>query len=389
MVSLEDIKSFHAKTYCTEPEHVGFAPGRVNIIGEHTDYNDGYVLPVAIKQGTYVSVSTKPSTVTKMNFISSIDNKLVSIERQSKEKILEKYKGKWFMYVYGVIDKLLTKIQSEPKEYSICVMGDVPLGSGLSSSASIEVATGITFLKVLNIEMTGIELGLLAVDVEHEYTGVMCGIMDQFASRLCKKNTALLLDCKTHQTINEPVVLGDCLIMITNSNAPHKLESSQYNERVKQCQEAVRQLNEHYHKNEKFLRGFTVDEVQILTGIIGNRAKHVVNENDRVIKAIAAMKVGNVEELGKLMTESHMSLRNLFEVSSEELDYLVDNALKINGVFGSRLTGAGFGGCTVTLLKPSAVDEYKKMLEVYKEKFNLHPFCFILNQPEDGAHLIF
>ena len=393
MASQEEVNKMHQEMYGCKAEHVGFAPGRVNIIGEHTDYSQGFVLPVAIKQGTYVAISKKTigGEEVHMKFVSSIDHKVNEVVRKSKEEVIKENKGKWWLYPYGVIDKLLERFNNEEKgvEYDVSINGDVPLGSGLSSSASIEVATAVTMLGMLNQEMDGIKCAYLCVEVEHEYAGVMCGVMDQFASRLCKKNCALLLDCKTFDINNEQVELKGCQLMITNSNAPHKLEASQYNERVKQCRAAVEELNKKYNKNEEYLRGFTVEEVQVLTGIVGNRAKHVVEENDRVMKSIEAMHKGDVKRLGELMTASHESLRKLFEVSSEELDYLVDNALKIEGVLGSRLTGAGFGGCTVTLLKEEAVEPYKEMLKRYEEKFNLKPFCFVLERPEDGAKMLY
>nr|BAN40528.1 galactokinase, putative [Entamoeba invadens] len=386
MASLEGVEKLHQTTYGVMPAHVGFAPGRVNIIGEHTDYNKGFVLPIAIKQGTYVAVSTKPSSTVKIEIISSTTKEKVLLDRATMDK--SAHKGKWYMYVYGVIDLLLGKSTVPAQEYQVSITGDVPLGAGLSSSASIEVATGVTFCEVLKVPMDGKALGMLCVEVEHEYAGVMCGIRDQFASRLCKKHTALLLDCKTQETTNKPVELGDYVLLVTNSNAPHKLESSQYNERVAQCTEAVKKLNEIYKKNAASLREYSVDEVKVLEGVSGNRAKHVVGEDQRVMDAIDAMSKGDAVELGKLMAASHMSLKDLYEVSSKELDYLVENAIKIQGVAGSRLTGAGFGGCTVTLIKKEAVEEYAKMLENYKKEFNLHPFYFVLDYPEDGAKIL-
>ena len=344
---------------------VFFAPGRVNLIGEHTDYNGGHVFPCALTIGTYAAVRLRDDK--EINFYSKNFPEKGVINRELNET--EKDETKDFSnYPFGVLYMLRQAGYKIDRGFDVAFFGDIPYCSGLSSSASVEVLTGY-FLKVLfNLDITNKELALIGQKCENEFIGVNCGIMDQFIIANGKEGYATYLDTSTLEFSYIPVDLKDNKLVISCSNKKRGLKDSKYNERRKECEEAVADL-----QDINFLGDLTPDEFETQKGRIKNdinrrRAKHAVFENYRTIKACEALKNDNLLEFGKLMNESHVSLRDDYEVTGIELDTLVSEALKQKGVLGSRMTGAGFGGCTVSIVKDEFVDEFIKAVgDKYKE----------------------
>ncbi|MBN1597386.1 MAG: galactokinase [Bacteroidales bacterium] len=335
-----------------------FAPGRVNLIGEHTDYNGGYVFPCALSFGTYMLVRKNSDQVIRFastNFDYSSSVKLSELEH--------KHDGEWINYPLGVINELKKK-GYEVAGMDILYHGNIPNGAGLSSSASIELVTAyaINDLYALNINRT--ELALIGQKAENEFVGMNCGIMDQFAVAMGKSNTAIFLNCDTLEYSLVPVKIDGYKIVITNTNKGRKLTDSKYNERRGECQSALDAINEgeNSFKNlsEISVGQFTELQKLIRDETVRNRARHVITENNRVLKAIKALNSNNLSQFGELMYASHESLRYDYEVTCLELDTLVEEAQKCEGVIGSRMTGAGFGGCTVSIVAEDKVDEFQQ-----------------------------
>ena len=368
------------------------SPGRVNMIGEHTDYSGGYVFPAALKMKTTIVMRKR-------------DDNLIRLKATDLDGIVEAdinklgdYRGiPWGDYQIGVAYIL------QNAGYDICgadMLYDdtVPHGGGLSSSAAIEVSTALCFATLSN-EKNGIdkkidmiEMAKLGQKAEHEYAGVNCGIMDQFASAMGKENHAIFLNCRDLSYELVPLDLKGMKIVISNTNKKHSLGSSKYNERraeceagfaiLKQCMPEKTCLGEISAEEYAKYRHFIVDEVVL------KRIDHVISENDRVLRAVDALRKGDVELFGSLMNESHNSLRDDYEVSCFELDTMVEEARKIDGVIGSRMTGAGFGGCTVSIVKAEAVEEFKeKVGENYKAKTGITA-DFYVTEPGDGGREI-
>jgi len=361
---------------------VFFAPGRVNLIGEHTDYNGGFVLPCALSFGTYllVRVSDKP----EMEFSS------VNFDFSTKigfENLSKKVGEEWINYPLGVIDQFV-KQGVEPKGAQFLYYGNIPNGAGLSSSASIELVTAFALNKLLNANINITELIKLSQKAENEFVGVNCGIMDQFAVGRGEKNHTIFLDCSTLNYELVPFNQGEYKLVIIDSNKQRKLADSKYNERVSECIKAVNYLNNRLNiKNlsELSLKEFNENQDLIPDEIIKKRARHVISENDRVLSAVEALKNNDLFTFGKLMNSSHDSLRFDYEVTGNELDTLVEEARNIEGVIGARMTGAGFGGCTVNLIKSDNIENFRKILgQNYKERTGLKA-DFYLPEIGDGV----
>lgn len=354
------------------------APGRVNLIGEHTDYNEGFVLPMALPMVTVIAArpnqSSKCVLITMSTEIGNVSRAEFDISNRREMKPGE---PKWANYVKGPIANFTCSLPG----FDAVIISSVPVGAGLSSSAALEVAT-YTLLEALSGCRT-IKLNDKAAAcqrAEHEFAGVPCGIMDQFISVMGKEGHALLLDCRDLSTKLIPMVQSDCVFLITNSNAPHKLSTSQYTERRDACYDVAKRLK------LKSLRDATLADLDLLKAqnvpeILIKRARHVITEISRTQAAALALESGSFPEFGRLMNESHDSLQKDYEVSSKELDTLVAAARETNGVLGSRLTGAGFGGCTVTLVKKESVDELIKNI---KKKYTGTP-TFYVATPDAGA----
>lgn len=368
-----------------------FAPGRVNLIGEHTDYNGGHVFPCALTLGTYGLARKREDRV--LHFYSVNFSKLGIVE-SSLDDLVPSEKAGWTNYPKGVMWAFEGRGIKLTHGMDFMIYGNIPNGSGLSSSASLEVLTGIMLKDMLGdaaADLTMQDLALIGQYSENNFNGMNCGIMDQFASAMGKKDCAIFLDTSTLEFEYAPVVLKDARIVITNSKVKHSLVGSAYNDRRNECEQALQDLKKVV--DIKTLGDLTEEEFEahkdaITSDICRKRAKHAVYENQRTIKAVAALKADNVEEFGRLMNASHVSLRDDYEVSCEEIDILVDLAWEIPGVIGSRITGGGFGGCTVSIVKNDAVDTFIETLgKQYQEKTG-HEAEFYVVDIGDGAHVI-
>ncbi|MEE0376472.1 MAG: galactokinase [Lachnospiraceae bacterium] len=348
---------------------VYFAPGRVNLIGEHTDYNGGHVFPCALTIGTYAVARLRDDDklcLFSMNFEEDGvgESRLADIETKKD--------GDWRNYPKGIVWAFGKKGYKVDKGLDILYFGNIPNGSGLSSSASIEVLTGFILKELFGFDVTNQDLALIGQFSENQYNGVNCGIMDQFAIAMGKKDCAIFLDTADLSYEYAPIVLKGAKIVILNTNKKRGLGDSKYNERRSECEAALAALQTKL--SIKSLGELTEEEFEANKELIGDpvkikRAKHAVYENQRTIKAVKALKDNDLELFGKLMIASHDSLRDDYEVTGIELDTLVAEALKQQGVIGARMTGAGFGGCAVSIVKEEAVPAFiENVGKVYKEK---------------------
>jgi galactokinase len=363
---------------------VYFAPGRVNLIGEHTDYNGGYVFPCALNFGTYLVVrpnDTDQIRLATTNFRFSANVGLKAFEPQGKH---------WINYPMGVMDQFV-KRGVRLIGMDMMFSGTIPNSAGLSSSASIEMVTAFALNDILGKKLDMIDLAKLSQKAENVFVGVKCGIMDQFASGMGKKDHAVFINCKTLDYETIPLNPGDYKIIISNTNKRRGLAGSKYNERRDQCEEAVKILSK--GKKIKFLGDLNLKEFDELKHLIKDeiilrRARHVVSENERVLNAIKALNLNDLKEFGRLMNESHDSLKIDYEVTGIELDTLVDEARKVDGVLGSRMTGAGFGGCTVSLVHKDVLNNFTNRVgSAYKAATGLKP-DFYVAEIGDGARRV-
>ena len=342
----------------TEGVSVYFAPGRVNMIGEHTDYNGGHVFPSALTIGTYMAVRKREDR--KLTFYSMNFEDLGVLESSIDDIKPEKSAG-WTNYPKGVIWAFQGKGMNPDCGRDIVLYGNIPNGSGLSSSASLEVVTGYMLKDQFGFDVSNVDIALIGQYSENQFNGMNCGIMDQFASAMGKKDNAIFLDTATLKYEYAPLVLADAKVMVTNSNVKHSLVGSDYNTRRAESEAALKDL--HGVIDVKTLGDLSIEEFEAHKGAIkdetcAKRAKHAVYENQRTIRAVEALKNNDIALFGKLMNESHVSLRDDYAVSCDEIDVLVEEAWKIDGVVGSRITGGGFGGCTVSIVKNDAVDTF-------------------------------
>ena len=359
-----------------------FAPGRVNLIGEHTDYNGGYVLPCAISHGTYLLVRRIDEPVVRFsttNFEFKADVPLAQLHVKQPEK--------WINYPLAVMDqfaKLDVKIEGMEMLYS----GNIPNGAGLSSSASIEMVTAVAIGHLYNVDMTLVEMAKLSRRAENEFVGMNCGIMDMFAIGMGKKNGALFLNCRTYEYDVISADIAGYSLVIMNTNKRRGLTDSKYNERVAECQAALTALSADrplIDLSDLSLSEFESLQHLITDEVVRKRAYHVISENARVLAAVDALKANRVAEFGQLMNASHDSLRDNYEVTGFELDTIVDEARKISGVIGARMTGAGFGGCAIALVKTEKVNEFCSTVGAnYEAKTSLKP-DFYVAEIGDGA----
>ena len=364
---------------------VYFAPGRVNLIGEHTDYNGGHVFPCALTIGTYMAARKRDDR--KLRFYSmNFDN--LGVVESSLDEFTPDPDGLWINYPMGVMWAFEGRGMKLESGLDIVLFGNIPNGSGLSSSASLEVVTGYMLKDIYGFDVTNQDMALIGQYSENNYNGCNCGIMDQFASAMGKKDNAIFLDCNTLDFEYAPIVLDGAKIVVTNSMVKHSLVTSAYNDRRNESAQALKDLQTVC--DIKTLGDLTDEEFEahkdaIKDEVARKRGKHAVYENQRTIKAVKALKENDIETFGKLMNASHVSLRDDYETSCPEVDVLVDEAWKIPGVIGSRITGGGFGGCTVSIVKNDAVDHFiDKLGKAYKEKTG-HEAEFYVVEIGDGA----
>lgn len=363
-----------------------FAPGRVNLIGEHTDYNGGHVLPCALSFGTYLLARKREEG--KLRFYSLNFSDMGIVEWKTDGLKYRKEAG-WTNYPAGVAWALQGRGFRIPGGLDVLVWGDIPAGAGLSSSASLEVVTGLALKEMFGfLELTMTDLALIGQYAENNFNGMNCGIMDQFAVAMGRKNRAIFLDTSTldYQYVN--VELEHARIVITNSMVKHSLVDSGYNARRRESETALHDLQQ--AADIRSLGELTEEEFEKLKGAVADpvcrkRARHAVYENRRTIRAVEALNAGRIEEFGKLMNESHISLRDDYEVSCEEVDALVECAWELPGVIGSRITGGGFGGCTVSIVENDAVEQFREtVIRKYREKTGLTAEIYVADIG-DGA----
>lgn len=368
-----------------DAEQQFFAPGRVNLIGEHTDYNGGNVFPCAIDRGTYGLVSKRADRNFRMYSENFAD---LGVMEFTLDELVNDKKHDWANYPKGVIKMFVEEGFKIDSGFDFLVSGNIPNGAGLSSSASIEMLTGIVLKDLFHLSIDPIAMALLGKKVENLFIGVNSGIMDQFAIAMGKKDHAILLDCNTLKYDYVPVVLKDEVIVIANTNKRRGLADSKYNERRAECDEALAELQTKLPikaLGELSIEEFEANKDLIKSPIRQKRAKHAVYENQRTLKAQKELSAGNLAEFGKLMNQSHISLRDDYEVTGVELDTLAALAWEQPGVVGSRMTGAGFGGCTVSIVKKDKVDDFiKNVGEAYKNKIG-YAADFYIAAVSEGA----
>ena len=363
-----------------------FAPGRVNLIGEHTDYNGGHVFPCAISFGTYAAAAKRSDR--KLRFYS------VNIKGGVTECSLDDFRPlddkSWTAYPKGVMWAMAERGMKMDCGLDVVIGGDIPAGAGLSSSASLEVLTGVMLRDLYGFELSNQDIALIGQYSENNYNGLKCGIMDQFASAMGKKDHAIFLDTSDLDFQYVPFVLKDEVLIITNTNKKHSLTNSAYNDRRRECGEALEDLKKAVSIDS--LCDLSPEEFRKHSGAISDpvclrRAHHAVYENQRTLDGVEALEKGDLEAFGKLMNESHVSLRDDYEVSCEELDILAETAWKIPGVIGSRMTGGGFGGCTVSIVKKEYEDIFCRTVgETYLEKVG-YDCTFYVVSPGSGPEV--
>lgn len=348
---------------------VYFAPGRVNMIGEHTDYNGGHVFPCALTIGTYAAVKKRADR--KLRFYSMNFEKMGVVE-SSLDDLKPSDAAGWTNYPKGVMWAFAERGMKMDCGLDIVLYGDIPGGSGLSSSASLEVLTGFYLRDLFGFDVTNVDLALIGQYSENNFNGMNCGIMDQFASAMGKKDNAIFLDTADLSYQYAPLVLEGAKIIVTNSNVKHSLVNSGYNTRRKESEQALADLQKVIKietLGDLTEEEFEANKSAIADAVCAKRAKHAVYENRRTIRAVEALKNNDLKAFGELMNASHVSLRDDYEVSCDEIDVLAEEAWKVEGVIGSRITGGGFGGCTVSIVKDEAVEAFKeKVGAAYKER---------------------
>ena len=370
----------------TSDAHLYFSPGRVNLIGEHTDYNGGHVFPCALTIGTYGAAKKRNDN--KIHFYSmNLDN--FGVIEVTLKDLSYHAEYNWANYPLGVVWAFAEKGYTLDTGFDMVIWGNIPNGSGLSSSASLEVLTGVILRDLYNIDaLTMTDLALIGQYSENNFNGCNCGIMDQFAVAMGKADNAIFLGTSTLKFEYAPVKLKDAKIIITNSKVKHSLVDSAYNTRRQECADALAALQTVV--SIESLGDLDMETFEKYKSVIGDpikeqRAKHAVAENQRTIDAVSALKADNIELFGQLMNQSHISLRDDYEVSCEEIDILVDLAWNTPGVIGSRITGGGFGGCTVSIVKNNAIDTFIETIgTAYKEKVG-HEAEFYTVEIGDGA----
>lgn len=387
---IDEMRKVYAKIFGSECEaEKFFSPGRVNLIGEHTDHEGGYVFPCAITFGIYALAMKRPERILRiysMNFDSEAD----SVFEIAFDDVHEKLMGSrsWVNYPLGIVSTLKKHGYSFDSGIDILYSGNLPDGAGLSSSAAIEVLTARIFSDILNLNIDGVKAALYSQEAENNFVGMHCGIMDQFAVSMGKKNHAVLLNCSTLDYSYVPLELGDSRIIITNSNVPHSLVGSEYNLRREQCESALKDIQK--VKDISCLCDLTPDEfIQVSDSIHDpvtlKRARHAVSENARALKAADSLRGGDLAMFGKLMNESHVSLRDDYQVTVPEIDSLVNLEWNCPGVLGSRMTGGGFGGCTVSIVKNDSVDSFIRNVGAEYTRLTGRTASFYAVDTSDGA----
>lgn len=371
--------------YHQEPDLVVKSPGRINIIGEHTDYNEGFVLPTAIDKAIYVALGKRDDQEIHLyaaDFKESFRTDLQSLAPTDKG---------WPNYILGVVNQLVER-GLPLTGFNLFIDGDVPLGAGLSSSAAVECAVGYGLNNLYDLDLDRVEIAKIGQLAEHTYAGVKCGIMDQFASILSKAGNVVKLDCRDLSYSYVPLELGDYEVVLLNTNVKHSLASSAYNDRRQSCETAVALIQEKYPEVNS-LRDVTMDMLLELVKPVNEdsfiKGKFVIEENERLNKACDALIAGDIPALGEQLFLAHDALSNEYEVSCKELDFLVDQAKKKDEVVGARMMGGGFGGCTINIVKKGFGKQWaEELAPLYQEAFNLE-LTPIFVKTDNGSELVY
>lgn len=385
MKILDEMQEVFREKFGAAQTHAYFSPGRVNLIGEHTDYNGGHVFPCAISLGTYALVAPRTDGISRLYSMNLPEQGVVQFPMHGAVKS-DAYG--WANYPIGVVRVMEDAGHRAAHGFDIVLYGTLPNGAGLSSSASIEVLMAVILNDELNLGIDMVELVKFSQKAENEFVGMNCGIMDQFAVGMGKKDCAILLDCNTLSYRYSKLALDGCSIVITNTNKTHSLVTSAYNERRAQCESALKALQK--VKPIKALGELTNAEFDAIASAIPDlverrRARHAVYENNRTLEAVKALEANDVKRFGELMNASHVSLRDDYEVTGPELDTLAELAWQQDGVLGSRMTGGGFAGCTVSIVRDAAIPAFEKNVgDAYAAKIGYAPSFYVANIA-DGA----
>jgi galactokinase len=382
MINFEQLRSKFQETYNREPR-LFRAPGRVNLIGEHTDYNDGFVLPMAIDREAVVAAAPRKDSIFKIYALDVDEKKEFDLNDEAKRR-----RGSWIDYIEGTIRLLQAKFPKLTYGADICFASSIPIGAGLSSSAALEIATGLAVLALNEIGVNRVVLARAAQQAEHEFVGANIGIMDQLTSALGKAGHALLIDCRLLDAKPIPLNFKDTQIVVCDSGVKHDLATGEYNVRRAECEQGLQILRTKM-PGVRALRDVSIVDFEkyqnLLPDVIRRRCLHVITEIKRTVQAAEMLKFGRADVFGKAMFESHTSLRDDYAVSSPELDVLVETARGINGVFGARMTGGGFGGCTVNLIAKAALAEFQDTVKQnYQSKFGFAPRIYVV-EASNGA----
>ncbi|MQS51815.1 galactokinase [Companilactobacillus mishanensis] len=371
-------------TFSSTPEHLFFSPGRINLIGEHTDYNGGNVFPCAISLGTYAVYGSRDDDIIQLYSDNFPKKGIVSLRLND---LAYRKSDDWANYPKGVINNLMNRGYNIDHGFNLYIKGNLPDGAGLSSSASIELLIGDLLKSVFDLDISQLDLVKVGQEVENDYIGLNSGIMDQFAVGMGKKDRAILLDTNTMKYQYAPVQLGNNVIVIMNTNKRRELQDSKYNERRSECEESLARLQSQLHINS--LGDLTIDQFDRASYLINDdtlirRARHAVFENQRTLEAVSYLNDNDIEDFGKLVNASHVSLHYDYEVTGVELDTLVAAAWEQPGVFGARMIGAGFGGCAIAIVNENQVSDFKKNVgKIYKDKIG-YDADFYIAEISDG-----
>ncbi|WP_316795702.1 galactokinase [Pedobacter agri] len=382
-MDIELLKTSFRNIFQVEPVIVK-SPGRINIIGEHTDYNDGFVMPAAINKAIYVAVSKREDNEMHLYSESYQQLHICGIER------IEKSDKAWANYILGVADQMKNR-GYKFTGFNLYLDGNVPLGAGLSSSAALECATAFALNYINNIGISKMDLALISQKAEHVFAGVNCGIMDQFASVFGKKDQAVMLDCRSMKYVYIPLKLDGYKLVLLNTNVKHSLSDSAYNTRRSQCEQGVKWIKEHFPKISS-LRDVSLEMLEKFVkpkdSEVFKKCAYVVDENERVIKAADQLGNGDLVALGELMFATHGGLSKDYEVSCKELDFLVDFVKDFDGVLGARMMGGGFGGCTLNIIRNERIDVLIEQIKAaYQREFNLQLDAYVV-ETDNGSELI-
>lgn len=368
-----------------KPPRIFRAPGRVNLIGEHTDYNEGFVLPLAIDREFLVAGAPREDSTINVQALDIEDKFSFDLGGEAVKR-----RGNWRDYVEGTV-RCLQKRFDLRCGADLIISSTIPIGAGLSSSAALEISTGFALLSLGGIEIDRRELALAAQEAEHEFAGLRSGIMDQFASAFAAAGHALLIDCRSLETVQIPLEIGDTVIAVCNTRIKHELASSEYNTRRRECEIGVQILREKLPEISS-LRDVGEEDLEkyqnLLPENIKRRCRHVITENRRTLEAVECFRRNEMEKAGRLMNASHESLRTDYQVSCRELDKLVEIARSVKGVFGARMMGGGFGGCTINLVRKADFERFEnEILQKYQSAYGITPSVFKV-KASDGAREI-